>query len=552
MKFKHVCLILACVMFVTSSWMSITNNVRGKLSQTESLFDISNKVNRFYLMQTNFDDCILRNDCTNSTDYKYSYLQRSFLKDNLQTGKYINDCKEVLNPQISNYQYGRDDSETTGIHDPISIIGNENFTAENGVTGGSGIAEDPYILEGWVIIGNSSTETGIFISNTTAIFVIRNCSISNFYSEDFYGINLDNVSAGRIEGVEAFKNYIGIKIRYSSFIDVENCVCRDNYGVYATGIFVVRSHHIIITDCKCYRMRCSLSWIAADGIKLWGASYCQIKNSTCHSNSQYGIDMILYEKEFPLQYNVVENCTIYKNECGGIVVSMCFGLPWKDFRDLRHGHNRISDCIVYDNGHLNVPGIISAGPGIWLSEIDDSIVENCVLYENGIGVKITNSCNNHISNCTMYGHWQPPTCFGCGVFICDSGLLFGRIMRNNTIEHCDIFNQDVGFFSYSAIQTIIWDNNIYDHTYYGIYVDKTFTPSIGVIHGNNIYNNTEGNRFYALTFFDARNNWWGSSFGPSRWPGHFRGDVIWTRLVCICLRFPWATKPFADAGVVYK
>ena len=484
-------------------------------------------------------------------EYKYHYLQRSLLKYNIQTENNIDNLELITNEddigfQELNFQDNIRGSETAGNHDPISIIGNENFTAENGVTGGSGITEDPYIIEGWVIAGNGSTKAGIYICNTSAAFVIRNCSISNFYYEFFKGIRFDNVTAGKIEDVEVFKNYYGIDIWQSSFIIVENCVCYNNYGVYATGIYVFRSHHIIISDCECYRISCSLSQMAADGIKLWGSSYCQIRNSTCYSNRQHGIDLFLFEKEFPLQYNVIENCTVYKNGCGGIFVFE----PWEDFGDIRHGYNRISDCVVYDNGHLNVPGIRSALPGIWLYELDDSIVENCVLYGNGVGVEIANSCNNLIRNCTMYGHWQPPTCFGCGVFICDSGRLFGRLMYNNTIEHCDIFDQDVGIFSYSAIQTIIRSNNIYNHTYFGIYVDKTFTPAMGVIHGNNIYNNAEGNRFDRLTFFDARDNWWGSFLGPSRWPGHFRGDVIWTRLVCMCLRFPWATKSFADAGVM--
>ncbi len=33
-------------------------------------------------------------------------------------------------------------------HPPILINGNGGFTTENGVTGGSGTASDPYIIEG--------------------------------------------------------------------------------------------------------------------------------------------------------------------------------------------------------------------------------------------------------------------------------------------------------------------------------------------------------------------------------------------------------------------
>jgi hypothetical protein len=60
-------------------------------------------------------------------------------------------------------------------HDPIYIIGNDNFTSANGVVGGSGMADDPYIIENWDISPGSSS--GIEIGNTTAYFVIRNCYV---------------------------------------------------------------------------------------------------------------------------------------------------------------------------------------------------------------------------------------------------------------------------------------------------------------------------------------------------------------------------------------
>ena len=46
-------------------------------------------------------------------------------------------------------------------HDPIYIHGNDDFTSENGVTGGSGTSNDPYIIEDWDI--NASSQDGIFL-----------------------------------------------------------------------------------------------------------------------------------------------------------------------------------------------------------------------------------------------------------------------------------------------------------------------------------------------------------------------------------------------------
>ena len=64
-------------------------------------------------------------------------------------------------------------------HAPILIDGPGNFTASNGVTGGSGTQNDPYIIQGWSI--DASTRNGIEIRNIVSFsvpyFVIRNVFI---------------------------------------------------------------------------------------------------------------------------------------------------------------------------------------------------------------------------------------------------------------------------------------------------------------------------------------------------------------------------------------
>ncbi|MDH7506324.1 MAG: right-handed parallel beta-helix repeat-containing protein [Candidatus Thermoplasmatota archaeon] len=524
-------------------------SIRGELFQEGLFFETGLEGSFWYERHLDFDACILENFLDDVPEYYF--FHRSLLKYNIQTKKYIYGGELSFswdNPGFQEFVFQSSrGSKAGGNHDPIIIVGNENFTAENGVTGGSGTENDPFIIENWVIVGNGSVKTGIFISNTTAAFVIRNCTISNFSGEDYIAIHLYNVTAGRIENVETFKNYDGIAIRQSSFINVENCVCHDNYGVFATGIYVFRSHHIIINDCEVYRMRCSMTQIAACGIRLWGASYCIIKNSSCYLNSGFGIELGLWEMEFPVQYNVIENCTIYKNSLGGIELFMIY-LYWYEIKDdVNRGYNRISDCVVYDNGHVPIPGMSTAGSGIYLWNIDDTVVEDCVIYENGVGMTILDSCNNLVSNCTLYGHWMPAY-YGEGIDIFDS---WTKVIKNNTIEHCDIFDQGVGIQCSGGYQTIIRSNNIYNHALYGLELSKWFgIAATGVVQGNNIYNNSEGNRFDRLTFFDARDNWWGSPLGPSRFLG-LRGDVIWIRLgFAVCLRFPWATKPFVDAGVM--
>src|SRR5213596_1063446 len=57
-------------------------------------------------------------------------------------------------------------------HGAILIRSNAEFTAVNGVVGGHGTPDDPYLISGWEITNVDTTEA-IFIRDTDASFVIR-------------------------------------------------------------------------------------------------------------------------------------------------------------------------------------------------------------------------------------------------------------------------------------------------------------------------------------------------------------------------------------------
>src|SRR5260370_31965557 len=76
-------------------------------------------------------------------------------------------------------------------HASISISKDTAFTAANGVTRGSGMDADPYVIAGWSIISDFGS---IRISNTTAFFVIDSVSVGN----GFGGIILHNVTNARV------------------------------------------------------------------------------------------------------------------------------------------------------------------------------------------------------------------------------------------------------------------------------------------------------------------------------------------------------------------
>jgi len=90
---------------------------------------------------------------------------------------------------------------------PIFIEGDADFTPGNGVTGGSGTWDDPYLIEGWEI--DASTANGIEVRNTTAHFIVRGVYVhSGGWRYD--GLRFLDVQDGRVEGSNATGNWFGI------------------------------------------------------------------------------------------------------------------------------------------------------------------------------------------------------------------------------------------------------------------------------------------------------------------------------------------------------
>src|SRR5207245_10861914 len=83
-------------------------------------------------------------------------------------------------------------------HAPILIQGNADFTAANGVVGGSGTSEHPYLIAGWEIT-NVDTMEAIFMRDTAAGFVIRDVYVHQPPGLGFAGIRFIEVSNGRVE-----------------------------------------------------------------------------------------------------------------------------------------------------------------------------------------------------------------------------------------------------------------------------------------------------------------------------------------------------------------
>lgn len=116
------------------------------------------------------------------------------------------------------------DPESGSVRGPISILGNADFTVENGVLGGTGTTDDPYMIAGWEIVVPASEYYGVRIENVTAQFVLRGLVIQNATNFEGAGIRVGFASGGAIEGCSVTNSMHGVTIVSSTDISMENCL----------------------------------------------------------------------------------------------------------------------------------------------------------------------------------------------------------------------------------------------------------------------------------------------------------------------------------------
>ncbi|MEM4293901.1 MAG: right-handed parallel beta-helix repeat-containing protein, partial [Thermoplasmata archaeon] len=109
-------------------------------------------------------------------------------------------------------------------HHPIVIEKNSDFTYENGVIGGNGTREDPYIICSWEINGENGYGC-IIINNTSAYLIIMHCklhdAISGIFISNASHINIkSNIISGSMYGTYIPENATDIEIRQNIYYNI--------------------------------------------------------------------------------------------------------------------------------------------------------------------------------------------------------------------------------------------------------------------------------------------------------------------------------------------
>jgi len=446
-------------------------------------------------------------------------------------------------------------TETTLNHSPILIDGNHNFTSQNGVTGGSGSIDNPYRIENWSITTDGIAHYGVEIRNTTAFFIIQNCTITLFYHPDDYtyaGIKYFNVENGEIRFCSCSQNSDGMNILNSTNITIKNCSFSENQnkGVNIKNSQQVQTSHCLITNNKddglyitdesigIQIMYCFIDRNMDSGIRISECTEIQVYHTLLSNNSWMGI--WAYNPTVQMMRFIIDNCTVSDNSIAGIDLESYKGHP---------SYSKITNCMIQYNG------IGHGGHGLRLRGLSHNLIDNCTFHHNEVIGLVIASSNNIISNCSMYGQLSTPV-LGMGVSFEGRGPPFiGRGLysgKDNILKYCTIYDNMIGVSLAFIRRTVIHHCIVTQNHLKGF---STVFTCYAKIDQNNIV----GNGFPYPTvngsgvrpwwsFLDMRENWWGATDGPIYRNNEGHGDTIAGCWLSYIIFRPWLTEPVPYAG----
>lgn len=274
-------------------------------------------------------------------------------------------------------------------HSPIKITSNSEFTRDNGVVSGSGTDDDPYIIEGWEIDAQNGLY-GIWIKDTDAHFVIRNCLIhgatDNSGEPWGSGIAIVNARNGIVENVICHNNSYGIRIITEGTI-VRNSKFHNNN---VRGISI-ESPNVLVENNELYNN--------GDNIVLWNSGTRIIKNKI--KDGGRGI-YLSSSNDNIIANNTISNC----NDDGIYLYDRCYRniIENNSIESIKNGYCGI-DVYWYSDNNIIIHNYIAnnSGYGVYLSFSSYNIVyKNIFIQNNGAGNRFDSSHVQAYDNADNY------------------------------------------------------------------------------------------------------------------------------------------------------
>lgn len=255
---------------------------------------------------------------------------------------------------------------------PIRIASEEEFTKENGVTGGSGAEEDPYIIEGWRIdssgIEYGSESAGILIKGTSSHFIVRNVSVEG---PNVAGILLKNAANGRIENSTIVSHYEGIGVH-----DSVRCRIIGNWVVSCfTGMSISRVDSVFIEENRFddENAEGTISMAMRIGIRIGGSDFA---NVTISGNEFAGNGLEFADYEIPVNGNSSGLTITLDNTVNGRPIYF-----FESHSQFTLCNEQVGQLILLNCDNASISGLVisNASTCICLMNVSDCEIAECAL-----------------------------------------------------------------------------------------------------------------------------------------------------------------------------
>jgi parallel beta-helix repeat protein len=278
-------------------------------------------------------------------------------------------------------------------HSPISILGNGDFTAANGVVSGTGTQSDPYVISGWEI-NVGSAQYGVKIENVSAHFVLRGLIIQGGSDSEGAAIRIGFSSGGRLDQCAISGATNGIELISSSGITMRQCVLYVNgIGLRVDGETAEEYDHDIDAS-NLFNDKAILYYYGLDGatIEAQKTSHLTVANSqnvTIQDNDvangdgiqlAFVTDSVVSANQAYRTSNVptLNGITLYQSSGNTVIAN-----------SVRNNRLAGIQVTLSDNNQIEANAVWANDSGIRLLASDGNVVTGNHLYANPVAVYLS-------------------------------------------------------------------------------------------------------------------------------------------------------------------
>lgn len=338
-------------------------------------------------------------------------------------------------------------------HPPIFIESDEDFTELNGVRSGSGTTEDPYIIEGWMIV---AAETGAIVIRDTESHVIIRSNYLSMPSAGLSGhgstIHLINTTNVNVDGNEIHLAAWGVYAEHSDNIVIKNNLMASEHGR-------------------------AISNAVGVALNLGAITGYQLEDSVIRGN-----EIRDFARGVSLQSGS-SNVSVLENEIHDVWWTSAVGLS-PDPREVSPRNIHVSGNVIISNHYSH---------GITLDGGENVVIEHNQISNTNFALDISRAFSDSEPNSVLVrnntidqartSYFQ---CLNCSLHQnkfsgIEEGLAFGS--QNLSVQY-NVFKE-----SHLAVASLLNEGTLF--------VNNTFDPS---------------NKYHAQTYqyrMDLAHNWWG-------------------------------------------